>query len=194
MKGFGHKLRFKYLGKIEMKRIIVRLGITAFSFGAIAFALSTDAGANEQLNLSNNSLFVKNTPQRAQATLQPGVYNAGSRYINIVQKGKRFCYEGVSIPHGRYAVAVGETIGSLSQTSNGFIIDGLKKRGKHILLRTNNNKLLISDAKNTQRGDMEYDLNEIEISNSEISTELKQCLNSKGAFLIPVPGSGYKLK
>ncbi len=158
-----------------------------FPIAAIAPSISADAETANQ-SVSNNHLILA---QNSSSTLKTGVYNAGSRYITIVQKGKRFCYEGISMPPGRYAVAVGETIGSLSPTRNGFIIDGFQQRGKQIILSQSNNILSVSDNKTPRTVYGEYEL--FESSTSEISTELKKCLNSKGVFLIPVPGSGYTI-
>jgi hypothetical protein len=175
-----------------MNKSIVQLGIAVFSLTAIAPLLSANGEIVNQSVSNKNLILAQNSSGQAGSTLKTGVYNAGSRYITIVQKGKRFCYQGVSIPPGRYAVAVGETIGSLSPTRSGFIIDGFKRRGKQIILSQSDNKLLVSDGKNPRKVYGEYEL--FESSTGEISTELKKCLNSKDVFLIPVPGSGYTIK
>jgi hypothetical protein len=149
----------------------------------------TDGEITNQSVSNENVILAQNSSGQTQRTLKTGVYNAGSRYITIAQKGKRFCYEGVSIPPGRYAVAVGETIGSLSPTRNGFFIEGRKKQ---IVISQSNNELLVSDGKNPRTVYGEYKLFESNIG--EISDELNKCLNSKDVFLIPVPGSGYIIK
>jgi hypothetical protein len=174
---------------MEMKKLMIQLGITVFCVSAIAPLLSVKGEIVNDSRLNSHLILAQNSSRQTRATLKTGIYYAGSRYIHIAQKGKRFCYEGVSIPHGRYAVAVGETIGSLSPTRNGFIIDG---RDKQIVLSQSDNKLLVSDGKTPLTVYGEYKL--VENTPSEISDELKKCLNSKGVFLIPVPGSGYIIK
>jgi hypothetical protein len=119
-----------------------------------------------------------------------GVYNAGSRYITVARKGNRFCYEGVSIPHRRYAVAVGETIGSLSPHKNGLIIDGSKRRGKPLFLSQSGSSLLVTLG---QEEPQEYKFSN-ELNPNEMTKELKQCLNSQGVVYMAIHGSGYKIR
>jgi hypothetical protein len=58
--------------------------------------------------------------------------------------------------------------------------------GYHFVLRGAATESVSDSKKQTVYG--EYQL--FESNTGEISTELKKCLNSKGFFLIPVPGSG----
>ena len=119
-----------------------------------------------------------------------GGYFAGSRFITVARKGNRYCYEGVSIPHKRYAVAVGETIGSLSPYRDGLIIDGLKRRGFQLVLSQGENSLLVkagNDEPQTYKLSEDFNLN-------EITKDLKKCLNAKGVVYMAVPGSGYKIR
>jgi hypothetical protein len=119
-----------------------------------------------------------------------GGYFAGSRFITVARKGNRYCYEGVSIPHKRYAVAVGETIGSLSPYRDGLIIDGLKRRGLRLVLSQGENSLLVKSGNDEPQI---YKLAE-DFNLNEISKDLKKCLNAKGLVYMAVPGSGYKIR
>jgi hypothetical protein len=138
----------------------------------------------------NQSQVTSSIANRSRSIPKVGVYNAGSRYITVAQKGNRFCYEGVSIPHRRYAVAVGETIGSLSPHKNGLIIDGSKRRSQPFFLSQGNNSLLVTfGAEEPQEYRFSNDVNP-----NEMTKELKQCLNSKGVVYMAIPGSGYKIR
>jgi hypothetical protein len=138
----------------------------------------------------NQSQVTSSSGNRSLSIPKVGVYNAGSRYITVAQNGNRFCYEGVSIPHRRYAVAVGETIGSLSPHKNGLIIDGSKRRSQPLFLSQGNNSLLVTfGAEEPQEYKFSHDLNP-----NEMSQELKQCLNSKRVVYMAIPGSGYKIR
>jgi hypothetical protein len=119
-----------------------------------------------------------------------GSYYAGSRIITVVRKGNRYCYEGVSIPHKRYAVAVGETIGSLSPYRNGLIIDGLKRHGLQLVLSQGQNSLLVTLGKQEPQVYQLFD----SFNPNEISNSLKKCLSSRSTFYMAVPGSGYKIR
>ncbi|PSB56674.1 hypothetical protein [Chamaesiphon polymorphus] len=119
-----------------------------------------------------------------------GVYNAGSRYITVARKGNRYCYQGVSIPHKRYAVAVGETIGSLSPYRDGLIIEGLKRRNRQLVLSQGENSLLVKfGQEEPQIYERAGDFNP-----NEVSKDFKKCLNNKGVVYMAVPGSGYKIR
>jgi hypothetical protein len=119
-----------------------------------------------------------------------GGYFAGSRFITVARKGNRYCYEGVSIPHKRYAVAVGETIGSLSPYGDGLIIDGLKRRGLQLVLSQGEDSLLVKFGKE----EPQVYKNAGDFNPNEISKDLKKCLNAKGVVYMAVPGSGYKIR
>jgi hypothetical protein len=114
-----------------------------------------------------------------------GTYNVGSRYIAIANQGNRFCYEGYSMPSGRYAVAVGETTGSLTAETDAFAIDGWKKYGKTIFLRQNGNNLQVTDNSGSS---YEYNLNKGNTSNAGLSEAMKKCLNSTEPFFETQPG------
>jgi hypothetical protein len=133
---------------------------------------------------------VSSSTSRSSSIPNVGVYYAGSRYITVARKGNRFCYEGVSIPHRRYAVAVGETIGSLSPHKNGLIIDGLKRRGKPLFLSQSGSSLLVTLG---QEEPQEYKFSN-NLNPNEMTKELKQCLNSQGVVYMAIPGSGYKIR
>jgi hypothetical protein len=143
------------------------------------------------LALSLTSIPINSLYFHASAEIpKVGGYFAGSRFITVARKGNRYCYEGVSIPHKRYAVAVGETIGSLSPYRDGLIIDGLKRRGFQLVLIQGENSLLVksgNDEPQTYKLAEDFNLN-------EISKDLKKCLNAKGVVYMAVPGSGYKIR
>jgi hypothetical protein len=122
-------------------------------------------------------------PLTRQILLPTGVYNSGSRYITIAAKGDRTCYQGVSIPSGRYAVAVGETTGSLSAEKDYFVADGWKKYGRNVTLSQNGENLSISmdggspsEYNFYQKGDRD-----------KYSESLINCLNSTGEFFETAP-------
>jgi hypothetical protein len=129
------------------------------------------------------------TTTKAEIIPQPqisvGTYNLGSRYIQIVNLGNRFCYEGVSLPSGRYDVAVGETTGSLSPEKDYFAIDGWKKYGKTITLRQNGSNLLITDNSGSSQ---EYSFLNNNTSKVGFSEPLLKCLNSTEPFFETQPG------
>jgi hypothetical protein len=131
----------------------------------------------------------------ASATIpRVGVYNAGSRYITIARKGNRYCYQGISIPPRRYAVAVGETIGSLSPFGGGLVIDGWRsgrRRPVTIILSQSGTSLLVKFDR--EPSGQSYDFFE-SLPSSFTSDELNKCLNSRGVFFKPVPGSGYRIR
>ena len=102
----------------------------------------TKAPANEQAVIQADATDGRSSAK--QVSLITGVYNAGSRYITIAKQGNRICYQGVSMPSGRYAVAVGETTGSLSAEKDYFVADGWKKYGRTVTLSQNGENLSIS--------------------------------------------------
>lgn len=128
---------------------------------------------------------------------QTGLYEFGSRYIVVASQGNRVCYQGVSIPSQRYAVAVGETTGSLSYSLgvNGgtFIADGWYEHGRTISLSQIGNDLLIThhhtdwsiEYELGVRGESLYDL-------PYSGGPLIECLNSRRAFFETAPG--YEIK
>jgi hypothetical protein len=106
--------------------------------------------------------------------LPTGVYNSGSRYITIAAKGDRICYQGVSVPSGRYAVAVGETTGTLSSEKDYFVVDGWKKYGRTVILSQNGKNLSIS-----MDGGSPSEYNYFQKDDREkYSESLMNCLNS----------------
>jgi hypothetical protein len=122
--------------------------------------------------------------QQPNPTLNSGTYNVGSRYITIAHQGNRTCYEGFSIPSGRYAVAVGETTGSLSLENGSFVIDGWRKYGQTITLSQSGPNLLIT---NNNRSPQEYSYLQ-DGRREEFSNTLKRCLNSSEPFFETAPG------
>lgn len=122
-----------------------------------------------------------------QPTLETGTYNLGSRYIVIATQGNRTCYQGISVPNGRYAVAVGETTGSISlaEQNEGFVIDGWKQYGRNITLHQHGRKLLIT-LNDEPLG--EYDYFKAGSLGEQYSDSLKRCLNSKDVFFETAPG------
>jgi hypothetical protein len=112
--------------------------------------------------------------QVKQILLPTGVYNSGSRYITIAAKGDRTCYQGVSVPSGRYAVAVGETTGTLSSEKDYFVVDGWKKYGRTVILSQNGKNLSIS-----MDGGSPSEYNYFQKDDREkYSESLMNCLNS----------------
>jgi hypothetical protein len=128
-------------------------------------------------------IFTPNLSKQ-QSTLTAGIYNLGSSYIAIATQGDRTCYEGYSLPSGRYAVAVGETTGSLSPEKDYFVLDGWKQRGKTITLRQNSTNLLIT---NNDDSPEEYNYFQ-SISRETYSDALTRCLNSTEPFFETAPG------
>lgn len=127
----------------------------------------------------------KSTNNAQQSTIKVGTYNLGSRYIVIANQGNRTCYEGISVPSGRYAVAVGETTGSLSQQNDDFVIDGWKKYGRNITLHQHGRKLLITLDDNSLG---EYEYFKSGSLGEKYSASLMKCLNSKEVFFETAPG------
>jgi hypothetical protein len=137
----------------------------------------------------NSAPSNQQTPTKAeiipQIQISAGTYNLGSRYIQIANLGNRFCYEGVSLPSGRYDVAVGETTGSLSPEKDYFAIEGWRKYGKTITLRQNGSNLLITDNSGSSQ---EYSFLNSNTSKSGFSDPLVKCLNSTDPFFETQPG------
>ena len=121
--------------------------------------------------------------QAKQLSLISGTYNAGSRYITLAKQGSRICYQGVSMPSGRYAVAVGETTGSLSAENDYFVADGWKKYGRTVTLSQNGENLSISLDGGSPSG---YDFFQKD-SGEQYSQSLTNCLNSIGEFFEAAP-------
>ena len=121
--------------------------------------------------------------QAKQLSLISGTYNAGSRYITLAKQGSRICYQGVSMPSGRYAVAVGETTGSLSAENDYFVADGWKKYGRTVTLSQNGENLSISLDGGSPSG---YDFFQKD-SGEQYSESLTNCLNGIGEFFEAAP-------
>ena len=121
--------------------------------------------------------------QVKQISLISGTYNASSRYITLAKQGSRICYQGVSMPSGRYAVAVGETTGSLSAENDYFVADGWKKYGRTITLSQNGENLLISLNSGSPSG---YNFFQKD-SGEKYSESLTNCLNGTGEFFETAP-------
>ncbi|MEO0768396.1 MAG: hypothetical protein AAFY72_03030 [Cyanobacteria bacterium J06649_4] len=126
--------------------------------------------------------------------IQEGVYNAGSRYIAVVYSDSldrnRICYEGISVPPGRYAVAVGETTGNLSYSleheEGFFTIDGWEQYGIKVILGQDNNKLLVTHRDTDWTGEYEFFTSDVSASNA--TGALARCLRSQGSFFETAPG------
>jgi hypothetical protein len=121
--------------------------------------------------------------QVKQLALVAGTYNAGSRYIAIATQGSRTCYQGISMPSGRYAVAVGETTGSLSTEKDYFVADGWKKYGRTVTLSQNGENLSVSLDGGAPS---EYNFFQKD-SGEKYSESLTNCLNSTGEFFETAP-------
>ncbi|MEM9215574.1 MAG: hypothetical protein AAGD25_14670 [Cyanobacteria bacterium P01_F01_bin.150] len=122
----------------------------------------------------------------AQTTgITSGVYNAGSRYISVAHQGERTCYQGISIPPGRYAIAVGETTGSLSYDAelNSVVVDGWQDYGKNITLTQQDSTLVVNHDGNFAG---EYTFGENE--GFGISEAMTRCLNASEPFFETAPG------
>jgi PsbP-like protein len=126
-----------------------------------------------------------------QQSIKTGTYNAGSRYITIQRKGNRICYQGISFPPGRYAVAVGETTGSLSYKNGYFVIDGWKKYGKTVTLVNKGKGLLITHDSGWS---IEYDYFQSDGLGGGYSNLLVQCLNAGESFFETHPGYSIQSK
>jgi hypothetical protein len=124
-----------------------------------------------------------------KTTIKATTYNIGSRYITIANQGSRYCYEGISAPSGRYAVAVGETTGSLSSEKGYFVIEGWKKYGRTITLRQKGENLLISQNTNSSE---EYNFLQSGSFGEKYSDSLIKCLKSTGTYFEAQPG--YKIR
>jgi len=124
-------------------------------------------------------------------TIKAGVYNVGSRYIEIAHKGDRICYQGISFPSGRYAVAVGETTGSLSYEQDHFVIDGWKKYGRIVTLRQQGENLLVT---HDDGWSAEYTFFSRESLGGRATDSTIRCLNSSGIFFETAPGYSIKIK
>lgn len=152
-------------------------------FPIFLFSLLNFAPSNPVIPTTQASIFTPNLAKQ-QPTLTAGVYTLGSRYIAIATQGDRTCYEGYSLPSGRYAVAVGETTGSLSPEKDYFVLEGWKKYGKTITLRQNGSNLLITNNDGSQ---VSYSYFQ-SISRETYSITLTRCLNSTGTFFETAPG------
>ncbi len=124
-------------------------------------------------------------PSRAlsqESVLTPGTYNMGSRYIQIAQQGARLCYQGSSFPSGRYAIAVGETTGSLSYEAEEWVADGWQRYGRRITLQQSGESLIVNldDTERSEYAFMKFD--------EEYSSAMLKCLNSKKTFFEAAPG------
>jgi len=148
--------------------------------------VNTDLTTNKsQPTIKSDPLPVQ-TPDK-QISLKASIYNVGSRYITIANQGSRTCYQGESAPSGRYAVAVGETTGSLYTEKDYFVANGWKKYGRTITLRQNGENLSIAIDGNSPD---EY--NYLQKDNREqYSESLMKCLNSTDDFFETAPG--YKI-
>ncbi len=141
----------------------------------------TKAVVNEQPVITADA---DGRPLNRQILLPTGVYNSGSRYITIAAKGDRTCYQGVSMPSGRYAVAVGETTGTLSSEKDYFVVNGWKKYGRTVTLSQNGVNLSIS-----LDGGSPSEYNFFQKDDREkYSESLTNCLNGTGEFFETAPG------
>jgi hypothetical protein len=122
-------------------------------------------------------------------TVKATTYNVGSRYITIANQGSRYCYEGISAPSGRYAVAVGETTGSLFSEKDYFVIEGWKKHGRTITLRQKGKNLLVSQNRNSSE---EYNFLQSGSFGGKYSDSLIKCLKSTGTYFEAQPG--YRIR
>jgi hypothetical protein len=142
----------------------------------------TKAATNDQQSVIKADAIDGRSSSK-QVSLITGVYNAGSRYITIAKQGSRICYQGVSMPSGRYAVAVGETTGSLSAEKDYFVADGWKKHARTVTLSQNGENLSISLDGGSPS---EYNFFQKD-SGEKYSESLMNCLNSTGEFFETAP-------
>jgi hypothetical protein len=139
------------------------------------------------------SIAVQPFPLLAQPIINSGVYGVGSRYILVANIGNRVCYQGVLGIPGRYAIAVGETTGSLSYQNRKFIIDGWKNQyGKTIRISQSPKGLVVTFEDGEKAGySAEYEYYEPFRNNrfSPVYTKLmNDCLNSSGEYFQTNPG------
>ena len=116
-----------------------------------------------------------------------GIYNAGSRYITIMHQGNRACYQGVSVPPGRYSVAVGETTGSISYSydNDAFTIDGWQQYGTTVTLgqQLPNPALVVTHGQGEWSTEYEF-FNSID----SLTEPMSRCLDSTDVFFEAAPG------
>lgn len=145
----------------------------------------------------NPAIDAANTPQpkdnvaKDQVTvpaLKAGIYNVGSRYIQIVHAGNRTCYQGMSMPSGRYAVAVGETTGSVSLNGKALVIDGWLDYGVSLQLAQQGENLLVTGEADGRQYSYEYDFWPESWADEEPSEVLQRCLAAQGPFFELAPG------
>jgi hypothetical protein len=123
----------------------------------------------------------------AQPVIRSGVYGVGSRYILVANTGNRVCYQGVSGISGRYAIAVGETTGSLSSEGGKFVIDGWKNQyGRTLSISQGQKGIIVTFENGDNAGDsVEYGYYEPFRNDwcTPVYTQLmSECLNSSGEF------------
>lgn len=143
------------------------------------------------------SLAIQPLALLAQPVINSGVYGVGSRYILVANIGNRVCYQGVSGIAGRYAIAVGETTGSLSYQNRKFIIDGWKNQyGKTISISQSPKGIVVTFQDGENAGySAEYEYYEPFSNNRFTSVYTKlmnDCLNSSGEYFQTNPG--YTIK
>ncbi|MFN5857509.1 MAG: hypothetical protein ACK456_16715 [Pseudanabaenaceae cyanobacterium] len=177
------------------------------TFFAFAFPRLLEPLEPEKLRQSGcTTLPPKNLPRSsnsvaslAQPVIRPGIYGIGSRYILIANNGSRVCYQGVSggFP-GRYAIAVGETTGSLSLETGKFIIDGWKNQYGRIVSISQGQKGIVITFENGELSgeSVEYQYYEPFRNNwftPEYTKLMSDCLNSSGEFFKTNPGYVIKI-
>lgn len=143
------------------------------------------------------SLAIQPLALLAQPIINSGVYGVGSRYILVANIGNRVCYQGVSGIAGRYAIAVGETTGSVSYQNRKFIIDGWKNQyGKTISISQSPKGIVVTFQDGENAGySAEYEYYEPFSNNrfTPVYTKLmNDCLNSSGEYFQTNPG--YTIK
>ena len=157
--------------RIDMKRKKSKIGL----LGALSVSLAVFSSAEPAF--SQNSNFPS------------GIYNAGSRYVFVAHNEDRTCYSAMSVPPGRYAIAVGETTGSLSRYQDGFIVDGWRDYyGKEVVLTLENSTIAVTHQGNHAGS---YELYERRPSNEyreNYDNAMARCLNSEDVFFEVSPG------
>ena len=138
------------------------------------------------------SLFIFSIPKPAfsqNSSFPSGIYNAGSRYVFIAHNEDRTCYSAVSVPPGRYAIAVGETTGSLSRHQDGFIVDGWRDYyGKEVVLTLEDSTIAVTHQGNHAGSYTLYERRPSNDYREDNNNVMARCLNSEDVFFEASPG------
>lgn len=120
-----------------------------------------------------------------QPTIPTGTYSAGPRHLVVANNGSRVCYQGISVPSGRHAVAVGETTGSLVPRQNSLVVEGWNDYGRDVVLTLRDSTIDVT-SEGVLHGD--YTFSGSTLFDGGAADVLSRCLNSTGVFFEKSPG------